>query len=276
MKYRIWDRMKGRHFLHLALRNSHARPMLLFLQKKFRLKPRALCLIVACPRSGSTALAAWLARHYDVVSAEQSRILPTISRFIQDADSFKSLSGSYKLLLQLSRKLVWRYYSNSSFLWSRVLIDKENFDLTAFSDGQFEKFLDTVQKLFPQIKILFLVRDPVATIWSMQKKEWWGYSLTHRPLFRLTMEECIEIWNDSAMLASKYRGDKNAYVCEFEKLVADPEKESEQISRFLGISFNQSFSPNSTASIGFDQTEQRYILNATKAPRLELDMARKN
>lgn len=269
MKYGIWDRVKGRHFLILALRNSSARHILFFLQKKFRLKPRSLCLIVSCPRSGSTALADWLSHQYDVVSAEQSRILPVISRFIQDADSFKSLSGSQELLLRLSRKLVWRYYSNSSFLWSRVLIDKENFDLTAFSDGQFEKFLDIVQRLFPKIKILFLVRDPVATIWSMQKKEWWGYSLTQRPQFRLTMEECIKIWNDSAMLASKYRGAKNAYICEFEKLVADPEKESKEISRFLGISFNQLFSPNSTASIGFDQTEQRYILNATKVSRLE-------
>lgn len=261
--------MTGQYILQKALRRYQTREFLFFLQKNLRLRPRSICLIVACARSGSTALAQWLSLQAGVVYGKQSRILPVASRFIQDADSFKSLSGSRELLLSSGRELVWRYYAHSSFLWSRLLIEKENFDTTVFPDGQFEKFLGIVRQLFPQIKILFLIREPLATIWSMQKKEWWGHSLTQFPLFRLTLDECIKIWNDSAMLAEKYRGDKNAYVCEFEKLVADPKKESDEISRFLNISGAQPFFPNSTASIGFSEAEQQYILNATKAARWE-------
>ena len=262
--------MTGQYFLRHALRNSQAKRILFYLQNRLRLRPRSFCLVVACARSGSTALASWLSSQSAVVYAKQSRILPVTSKYIQEADSFKPLCESREFSLQLGRELAWDYYIHSWFLWGRVLIDKENFDLTVFPDGQFEKFLDIVQELFPHIKILFLVRDPVATIWSMQKKEWWGYSLTQRPLFRLGLDECIKIWNDSTMLAHKYRKAKNAYVCEFEKLVADPRKESEEISRFLGIPYNRPFCPNETALIGFDQAKQQYILDATKVSCMEI------
>ena len=72
-----------------------------------------------------------------------SRILPLTSRYIQDADSFKSL----ELFLQLGRELVWRYDTHWWFLWSCVLIDKESFDSTIFPDGQFEEFIDIIQGL---------------------------------------------------------------------------------------------------------------------------------
>jgi len=72
------------------------------------------------------------------------------------------------------------------------------------------------------------------------------------------------------MLASKCRGSKNVYVCEFEKLVTDPQKESENILRFLNIFSNKAFSPKKTAMIDFDQTMQQYILDATKDARKEL------
>ena len=84
------------------------------------------------------------------------------------------------------------------------------------------------------------------------------------------MDECIKIWNDSAILASKYRGSKNVYVCEFEKLVIDPQKESENILRFLNISSNKPFSPKKTSMIDLDQVMQQYILDATKAARMAL------
>jgi len=143
---------------------------LLFLQKKLQLKPRSFCLTVACARSGSTALVGWLSGQEGVVYAKQSRILPVTCRYLQNVDSFKNLHSNRELLLKLGRDLVWRYYANTWFLWNHRLIDKENFDPTAFSDGKFERVLDNVKELFPNIKILFLVREPVATISSMQKK----------------------------------------------------------------------------------------------------------
>jgi len=264
------DRVTGNYLLRYALQSAQAKKLLFYLQEKFCLKPRSFCLIVACARSGSTAIAGWLSRQPSIVYANQSRILPVASNYIQYAENFKNLTENRELLLQMGRDLVWRYYTHSAFLWSRVLIDKENFDATVFPDGRFEEFLDAIHELFPHMKILFLVRDPVATIWSMQKKEWWGYSLTQRPLFQLSLDECIKIWNDSAMLASKYRGNKKAYICEFENLVANPEKESENISQFLKIPYLKPFAPISTATVCFEETKQQYILDATKATRMEI------
>lgn len=249
--------------------NLQAKRCLFFLQKRFHLKPRSFCIVVACARSGSTALGNWLSDQPDVVYSHQSRLLPVIFRYIENIDYFENLHSSRdrNLLLNLGRELVWRYYTSKWFIWNQVLVDKENFDPTVFPDGKFEKFLSIVQELFPDIKILYLVREPVSTIWSMQKKKWWGYSLTQRPLFQLTLEECIKIWNDSAILANKYRGDKNVYICKFEELVAHPQKESEKILQHLNIHSNKSFSPKNTSTIGFEQDQRQYILDATKDAR---------
>ncbi len=254
------------------MRGLQTSSVLLGLQKKLHLRPRSLCLVVACARSGSTALSNWLNNQSGVVSAGQSRILTVTCRYIQDIDGFKSLNLNRALLLKLANELVWQYYANSFFLWNYVLVDKENFDPTAFPYGRYEEFLDTVQSLFPDIKLLFLVRDPVATIWSMHQKKLWGYSLTRRSLLTYTRDEYIDIWNQSAILASKYRGVKNAYICEFKKLVATPEKESAKIFKFLAIPGSSLFCPKATAEIGFDQTERQYILDATEAARKALSL----
>ena len=161
--------LKNRILLKL-LSNAHTKRCILFLQKAFRLKPNVFCLTVACARSGSTALVGWLSRQSDVVYVGQSRVLPIVSRYIQNVDSFENLHSNRDSLLILGRNLVWQYYSSMWFIWNRILIDKENFDPTVFPNGKIERFLDDVRELFPDIKILFLVREPIATISSMQKK----------------------------------------------------------------------------------------------------------
>ena len=251
------------------LRSLQVKRCLFFLQNRLHLKPRSFCIVVACARSGSTALGNWLSNQPNVVYSHQTRILPIIFRYIKNIDCYENLhrSRDRNLLIKLGRELVWQYYTNKWFLWNRILVDKENFDPTVFPDGKFECFLSIVQELFPNIKIIYLVREPVSTIWSMQKKKWWGYSLTQRPLFQLTLEECTKVWNDSAMLASKYRGNKNVYICKFEDLVAHPQKESEKILQHLKIHSNNSFSPKKTSAIGFDQKQRQFILDATKEAR---------
>ena len=158
------------HIIRKLLSNVHTKRFLIFLQKVFRLKPNVFCLTVACARSGSSALVGWLSRHSDVVYVGQSRILPIASRYIQNVDSFKNLHSNRDSLLMLGRNLVWQYYSSKWFIWNRILIDKENFDPTVFPNGKIDRFLDDVRELFPDVKLLFLVREPVATISSMQKK----------------------------------------------------------------------------------------------------------
>ena len=44
---------------------------------------------------------------------------------------------------------------------------KEPLEPIAFPDRHYEQFLDNTRLLFPNIKLLFMVRDPLATIWSM-------------------------------------------------------------------------------------------------------------
>ena len=169
--------MFRRSIIQYLLQQTQLKSSIFYLQNKLHLRPRSLCLIVACARSGSTAIANWLSHQSGVVYAKQSRIIPVTCRYIQDIDEFKNLHSNRDLLLKLGRELVWKYYSNNFFLWNRNLIDKENFDSTVFSNSKYEQFLNIVQELFPHIKILYLVRDPVATIWSMQKKNYLRFQL---------------------------------------------------------------------------------------------------
>lgn len=239
------------------------------LQVKFGLRPRGFCLITGCPRSGTSAVGEWLGSQRKVSRFYESRILIAANRFIGEIEKFLSLYEDQKILIKSLRKLVYDSYARHKYIWGKLLVDKEPLEPTAFPYKKYRDFLENIRLGFPEIQLLFLIRDPIETIWSMRQRKW-GYSLTDQTLREYSLEECIDNWNACADLICEYASKRNVYVCRFEQLIAEPEIESHKIFEFLSFNGNTPFQPKSTSTVKFSNEECDYILSATQVQRERL------
>ena len=235
-------------------------------QSMLGLRPRGLCLVVGCPRSATSSLCRWLNTQPGAVYASQSRILLGAHRLVEELERFRKLQAQHELLLQLTRRLVYAYYARSCLLWRRMLIDKENLEPVALPDGRPAAFLRSVRTLFPQGKLLFLIREPVATVWSITQRQW-GQSLIQPDLRSYSIEDGIRIWQASAELIREYAADPETYVCRFERLIAEPATESRRICGFLGLREGTPFQPRRTKVPAFGDVDRERIVRATSALR---------
>lgn len=237
------------------------------------IQPRRRGLILACPRSGTTALSGWLSQFRDIKSLMQSRILLAATQFMVQCNRFETLKIQNEELEMAARRVVNQFYANRCWLAGKTLIDKENLEPIAFPDQNYEQYIKVVRQLFPDVRLLFMVRDPVATVWSMCNREW-GYSLAGSPpLRKFSFDECIDIWTRSAAAISACMTLPQTYVCRFESLVNDPISESERICDFLDVRLSSPFLAKPTKAVGFSDAQTRQIRQATDPLAEQLGVA---
>jgi len=107
--------------------------LVLKFQRHFILFPRDICLISGAPRSGTTSLIEWLGHQPGVSAFQESRILLSIHRFIEEIHRFKNLNRDSAAIVSLARHLVFDYYSSQRILLGkRLLVDKEPLEPIAF------------------------------------------------------------------------------------------------------------------------------------------------
>lgn len=233
---------------------------------KWRLRgwPERFCLITGAPRSGTTALYEWLSGHEQVTAATESRILVAAGALIEQATRFKRLRWRREDLVGRARDIVSFHYGRRRLFPDRsIVIDKEPLEPIAFPDRRYGAFLKNMRILFPNVRFLFMVRDPLATVWSMRQRKW-GYSLLDREPRAFSVEEHVENWCECAALALEYADDPLAYVCSFERLVSDSLAESRRIEQFLEIPEGKPFAPSSVKTVSFTDEEQALILEAAR------------
>jgi hypothetical protein len=229
------------------------------IQKFLHIRPKEIHLITGCPRSGTSAVRDWLQQHKELSTVFESRVLVGAHQFTRQVNRFATLSHHKESLLENLRNIVFDHYASIKFVFGKILIEKEPLEPIAFPDLEFEEFLENTRLLFPDLKIVFMLRDPLATVWSMRCRKW-GYSLTSQELREFSLEECIETWNQSTKIVRAFSHDSNFYVCSFESLVEDPLLESSKIYDFLGVTKGTAFQPKATKEIGFSEEEKTYIL----------------
>ncbi len=249
-----------------SVRKTGLRALVLQAQSMFGLRPRSMCLIIACPRTSSSAVARWLGSQRRAVYTSQSRILVPAYRFLREADRFKNLHAERHSLVPELRRIVYDYYTRRWIHASRVLVDKENLEPSAFPDEDYAGFVRTVRDIVPDVKLLFLNRDPIATVWSMMHRGW-GNTLTSGEVRKYSLDECIRTWCASAELIREYSEQDAVLVCQHEDLVRHPETESARILDFLGINGDSTFEPRPTKDVGFTSAERNHITQATESLR---------
>lgn len=232
-------------------------------------RPPSLALVTGCPRSGTTAVLQWLGGQPGVSSLDESRILFAAHRFLDEVDRFTVLADRRRQLLRLARSAVLEHYAAVCRGSPRVLVDKEPLEPIALPDGGYDRFLGHVRALLPTLRILYLVRHPVPTIWSMMNRRW-GYSLASGEMHDFSLDDCIATWRENAALGFRLRDERRVRLSRFEDLISDPSAESDRFLRFLGVRGGSPFAPQPTASVAFDAADRARILDETATERLWL------
>jgi hypothetical protein len=233
------------------------------LEKTFKKWPERICLITGAPRSGTTAMEKWLNTQKKVVALHETRVLRTTHRFLEEAKLHSKLE-SEKEFLNLARDIAFQFYNKRCVMSQNdLLIDKEPLMSVSFPDKTYATFLENYRLMFPQGKLLFMVRHPLSTIWSMRERKW-GHTLNNYTPRSFELEYYIESWCDCAQLILDFADEKNTYTCSFETLVSEPGEESRRILDFLEIPNGEPFQPKEVKTVGFTAEESAHILQKTK------------
>lgn len=232
-------------------------------QRRCGVRPRTYCLVSGPPRSGTTAVTRWLGEQPGVISLSESRILVAAHEFLQQVKRLRRLAKGREELERRMGSLVFGYYSDRHWLLGRtILVDKEPLGHIALRNGDYSEFLDNVRRLEPAARTIIMIRDPVATIWSMQQRAW-GYSVVGVEPQRNSLEEDIANWRAAAAAVVASAGAPRTYVCHFGRMVEQPLEESRRILRFLRIRGGSPFEPVPTKDVGFSESETAMILERT-------------
>lgn len=243
--------------------NSAGLRLIQRLNQIFKRWPDQFCLITGAPRSGTTAMEQWLNRQNKVVALHETRILRTTHRFLEEAKLHNKLDPEGEFT-NLARNIAYQFYSTRcSITENELMIDKEPLVPIGFPNKEYALFLENYRLLFPHGKLLFMIRDPLSTIWSMQERKW-GYSIRNYTPRKFNLEFYIENWCDCADIIIDYADDNNTCICSFETLVKNPENESGRIFDFLNISRGEPFQPQEVKTVGFSDDERDLIQSKTK------------
>jgi len=259
---------KGSSVISVLKRKTNSAGLRLIrrLEKSFKRWPEQFCLITGAPRSGTTAMELWLNSQKKVVAFHETRILRTTHKFLEEAKRYSNLEPRGEFA-DLARSVAYQFYSKRCIMKeNNIIIDKEPFMSIGFPDKDYLLFLENYRLLFPDGKLLFMIRDPLSTIWSMQERKW-GYTLRDFTPCSFELEYYIENWCDCADLILDYANDNNTYICSFETLVTNPAEESERIFDFLQLTGGEPFEPREVKTIGFSDEERNLIRDKTRNHR---------
>jgi len=224
--------------------------------------PEVFALVTGCPRSGTSALIHWLAADANVRCFNESRVLIAAAAFARQVERFQSLAGRRDFLLNELRQLVLVNYVAQLDRLPKVLVEKEPLEPIAFPGEAYGRFLEHVRRLIPDSKLLIIVREPVATIWSITNRLW-GYSRVSKGLKTTSVDQAIRLWLKTSDVALSRLDDDQTYVCLYENLIADPENESRSISSFLSTRPDQIFQPRQTQKVHFSDAQLETIVGST-------------
>ena len=131
-------------------------------------------------------------------------------------------------------------------------------------------YLNELLKIYPECKIICMIRDPKDVLLS-QKKKWKrrflgaaaAIPLRESIRARINYHPFIisKLWNTNAQATEAHMNDDRVKILSFEKLVSNAEEEIKALCLFLGISFHPEMLKveQKGSSVEFDNTQEAKI-----------------
>ena len=183
--------------------------------------------LVGFPRSGTTLLEQVLAGHPDVVALEEKGTLEDAVRtwFVDDA-GLERLRRAGEAELAPLREAYWRRVkAYGAEVAGKVFIDKMPLNTV---------LLPVIERLFPDARILFAVRDPRDVALSAFRRR---FGMNPAMYQLLTLEGAARYYDAVMGLAELYRTrlTLNLREVRYERLVEDFEAEAKALAAFVGV-----------------------------------------
>jgi len=195
-----------------------------------------------------------------MVGFNEQRIFLATSAFLRHVYFYRPLYRDKYIIEQLLKKMIYKYIGYRKFTLYKTIIFKEPLGLNKYD------VIDNMRKIFPDMKVIFMIRHPVSVYNSMYLRRW-GYSVRGRVLRDMPLEEGIKRWKSCAQICRAKETDKNLYACNFDSLVKNPEAESIKIKEFLKLKKLDVFKVKSTKELQLEEHVIKKILDETASER---------
>jgi len=200
---------------------------------------KSLIFLISLPRSGSTLLQRMLSVHPSIYSTPEPWLLFKYALCLSERlfcccnFSFKVMCDAQEEMFNFLKKE--KYYSRLSEHLSAVymdLIESNKPSSIYFLDKtpRYYLLLDFIETLFPQAKIIFLVRNPIASLISSFNT--WQDGKVY------VGANWIDYYLGPMLMYDYYKKRKNkVYLVKYERLLENPEDELQKLCVYLGIPF---------------------------------------
>ena len=171
-----------------------------------------------------------------------------------------------KAIEQIEKRL-WQPFVFEQFLLSESRINKKQIPCEQTPRNVF--FINEILELYPQAKVVCMVRDPRDILLS-QKNKWKRRFLGAKTI---PLKESIrswvnyhpitmsKLWNSSASKIVAAKNKERVYVIKFESLIKNPEETVASLCTFLGLNYDARMLsvPQVGSSTGSDNPESKGI-----------------
>jgi hypothetical protein len=203
--------------------------------------------IVGCPRSGTTLMRRILDRHPCIGICPETQFQRLVYLRRKAFGDLRDLTNRRRLIDEyLSSRFVGRMNLDTAALAERLQLEGANYKamfsslLRYYSDSQGKSrigektpqhalFLETLCEWFPDAVIVHMVRDPRASVASMQRMPW-----------RRSVVANARIWLTLNQAVRRFREWPGYLEVRYESLVTDPEGELRRICPFIGEEYSPS------------------------------------
>ncbi len=202
--------------------------------------------IVGVGRSGTTLLMSMLNAHPEVTLPPETHFL---RRFVIPGENLelgevekKLESDKYFSRLEYDPSKLLRPFRGEGFefdwtlLYRRILLnylEENGGSFVGDKDPKSVEYLPVIKSIFPDARILHMVRDPRDVVLSREKagwskeRSWFTHPLAYRVQFRLGRKRGREFFED------------NYLEVKYEELITQPESILKKVSNFLGVDYSR-------------------------------------
>lgn len=216
--------------------------------------------ILGNPRSGTSLLRLMLNSHPEIVVPPECGFLlwlsdkyayqssydeHTYSNFVDDLFKTKKIETwgiqKEKLLGKIKAAQPKDYTSMTSIVYSHYAMEKEKKPrLHGDKNNYYISEIDKIEKLFPQAKLIYIVRDGRDVAASYLKIKNSQISSQYKPTLPQSIENIASDWSKSTLKAQTMQKQPNTCVILYEHLVRDPERTLSTICTHLNVDYSDS------------------------------------
>jgi sulfotransferase family protein len=205
--------------------------------------------VTGCPRSGTTMLQLMLHSHPRIAIPPETRFVLSTYRHrlhFGDLEIRANRRELAKFILrrghkfrdlgldrwQTRRQIVLAPPTLGSAIGTVFRAYADRFDRPRWGDKwpAYHRYLEIVVRLFPDAHIVHIVRDPRDCVASLKRMPWWNRSVYH------SMAAWAQAVDHTEAASRRWPGSVTAV--QYERLVADPERELRNLAAALGEEYD--------------------------------------